>query len=60
MVPASDSRTDDQIADCLRQFAQSYTGAWRWTFGKGQNCHTFQDQAMRHCGLRKQPPKSWF
>ena len=26
--------------------------------GDGQNCHTFQDQAMRHCGLRKQPPRS--
>jgi hypothetical protein len=60
LVPLADSRTDDEIADCLRQFAQSYRGGWRWTFGKGQNCHTFQVQAMKHCGLRKRPPKNWF
>src|SRR5438105_539130 len=41
-VPESDRRTDDEIADCLRRFARAYSGEWRWLFGKGQNCHTFQ------------------
>ncbi len=59
LVPESDPRTDDEIADCLRSFARAYNGEWRWTFGKGQNCHTFQEQAMKHCRLRKRPPKGW-
>jgi hypothetical protein len=59
-VPESDRRTDAQIAACLRAFAQSYNGNWQWVFGWGQNCHTFQEQAMRHCGLRKRPPKTLF
>ncbi len=59
-VPESDLRPDDEIAACLRRFAQAYNGAWRWTFGSGQNCHTFQEQAMKHCGLRKKPPSNWF
>lgn len=56
-VDAADTRTNEQIADCLRQFARSYSGAWRWTFGRGQNCHTFQVEAMRRCGLLKRPRK---
>jgi hypothetical protein len=59
VVPTSDGRTDGEIAECLRDFARSYHGVWEWKFGKGQNCHTFQDQAMKHCRLRKQPPKNW-
>lgn len=51
VVAANDRRTDAQIKDCLRGFARSYTGEWRWTFGAGQNCHTFQEAAMKHCGL---------
>lgn len=51
VVPVGDSRTDAQIKDCLRGFARSYKGEWRWTFGAGQNCHTFQEAAMKHCGL---------
>ena len=58
-VLATDTRTDQEIADCLRRFATSFTGAWRWTFGKGQNCHTFQEQAMRHCRLLKRDHKKW-
>ncbi len=49
----SDTRTDAQIKDCLRRFARSYAGEWRWTFGAGQNCHSFQEAAMQHCGLSK-------
>ncbi len=55
-VPVADPRTDDQIAECLRRFALAYHGEWRWVFGVGQNCQTFQEQAMRHCGLWKRPP----
>lgn len=53
IVPQDDTRTDDEIKDCLRRFAGSYSGSWRWTFGSGQNCHTFQEEAMKHCGLQK-------
>ena len=60
LVPVTDQRTDHEIAQCLRQFAQSYRGPWRWTFGNGQNCHTFQDQAMKQCRVRKKVPKNWF
>jgi hypothetical protein len=59
-VAALDIRTDEQIAECLRRFALSYNGEWRWTFGFGQNCRTFQKRAMAHCGLRKPIPKKWF
>lgn len=48
-----DCRSDKQIIDCLRGFAKSYSGGWRWTFGAGQNCHTFQEAAMKHCKLSK-------
>ena len=57
-VPASDPRTDALIEQCLRFFAQSYKGEWRWTFGKGQNCHSFQTSSMKHCGLSVRPTKS--
>ena len=59
-LSASDPRTDRQIAQCLRNFAVSYNGKWRWTFGSGQNCHTFQQEAMLECKLRKHPPRRWF
>lgn len=48
-----DKRTDAQIQECLRNFSSSYSGEWRWTFGAGQNCHTFQEAAMKHCKLQK-------
>lgn len=53
VVAATDTRTDGQIKDCLRGFARGYSGEWRWTLGAGQNCHTFQEAAMTHCGLRQ-------
>ncbi len=58
-VSGSDTRTDQQIAQCLRSFSLLYNGRWRWTFGRGQNCHTFQEEAMERCKLRKRPPKLW-
>jgi len=43
--------TPDQVKACLRGYATSYSGEWRWTFGAGQNCHTFQQGMMKHCRL---------
>ena len=54
-VVDSDPRDDDEIADCLRGFAISYSGEWRWTLGWGQNCHAFQKAALAHCGLLEPP-----
>jgi hypothetical protein len=59
-VSPTDPRSEEEIAECLRRFAQSYSGEWRWTFGKGQNCHTFQEQAMAHCKLKKKPTNSGY
>ena len=53
VVSKNDGRSDDEIKACLRNFANSYSGEWRWTFGAGQNCHTFQEAAMKHCRLCK-------
>ncbi len=52
MVEAHDLRTENEILDCLRNFAASYSGNWQWVFGYGQNCHTFQKAAMKQCRLR--------
>jgi hypothetical protein len=60
VVPIEDDRSDEEIAQCLRDFAQSFRGEWRWTFGKGQNCHTFQEGALIHCGLKRAPRKATF
>ena len=51
LVPSSDERTDDEIADCLRKFFTNYKGTWQWFLGRGQNCHTFQLKALAQCGL---------
>ncbi len=60
VVPLWDSRSDEEIAQCLRDFAHSFRGEWRWTFGKGQNCHSFQESALLHCGLKRPSPKMTF
>ena len=51
LVEDDDRRTDEQIADCLREFATTYSGKWWWLLGWGSNCHTFQKRALMHCGL---------
>gem|GEM_PF-2633134 len=53
MTSNGDCRTDGEIKDCLRSFANTYSGEWRWTVGWGQNSHTFQDAAMKHCRIFK-------
>ncbi|MEQ9356498.1 eCIS core domain-containing protein [Coleofasciculus chthonoplastes] len=45
------SKTDTQVKAEIRSFASSYSGEWRWTFGWGQNCHTFQKSLMSTVGL---------
>jgi hypothetical protein len=50
-VSKDDGRSDDDIKECLRSFANSYSGGWSWPFG--QNCHSFQEAAMKHCRLCK-------
>lgn len=52
LVASDDPRSDDEIVECLRAFAREFRGEWRWTMGWGQNCHSFQLQAMRHCRLQ--------
>jgi hypothetical protein len=52
-VDLDDSRSDMEIHNCLRSFAATYTGKWRWFFELGPNCHTFQKAAMKHCHLRR-------
>jgi hypothetical protein len=52
MVDDNDTRTDEEVANCLRMFALGYTGNWQWFVGWGQNCHTFQREALRRCKLQ--------
>jgi hypothetical protein len=51
IVSDDDKRTDEDIQNCLRKFATTYSGKWQWFLGWGQNCHTFQRAALSHCGL---------
>lgn len=48
----------EAIRDCIRAFARSYHGTWSWP--GGQNCHSFQRELMKHCGLEEggQPVKA--
>lgn len=50
-VSADDKRPEREIAKCLKQFALEYSGKWQWFFGFGDNCHYFQNEALKHCGL---------
>ena len=43
--------TEDQIKDCLKKFAQQYSGNWSYPWG--QNCHSFQKAALKSCCLKK-------
>ena len=43
--------TDQQVLDKIHEFVRSYKGEWRWTFGWGQNCRTFQAALMKYVGL---------
>jgi hypothetical protein len=45
------TKTDATILSEVRTFANSYSGEWRWTFGGGQNCHTFQEALLKNSNL---------
>ncbi|AFZ25547.1 hypothetical protein Cylst_3397 [Cylindrospermum stagnale PCC 7417] len=47
------SKTNAAIKADIRSFASSYSGQWRWTFGFGQNCHTFQKSLMNTIGIKE-------
>ncbi|MTJ08113.1 DUF4157 domain-containing protein, partial [Anabaena sp. UHCC 0204] len=47
------TKTDTEIKADIRSFASSYSGEWRWTFGFGQNCHTFQESLMKSVGIKQ-------
>lgn len=40
-----------EVKNCIRAFATGYGGDWSWPWG--QNCHSFQEEMMEHCGLRR-------
>ena len=42
---------EEEIKDCLRTFAKGYSG--NWSYPIGQNCHSFQQEMMDNCCLRK-------
>ncbi|MFL5347443.1 MAG: hypothetical protein ACJ8AT_21875 [Hyalangium sp.] len=48
--------TEEDIAHSIRKFAQEYNGQWKWVFGKGQNCHSFQRELMAAVGLTDERP----
>jgi hypothetical protein len=52
----SGTASGPEIRARLHLFAVDYVGEWRWTFGEGQNCHTFQLQFMHELGLSQGPP----
>jgi len=43
------------LKSCMRGFARGYSGTWSWPWG--QNCHSFQEDMMEHCGLSKSGSK---
>jgi hypothetical protein len=52
MTQDGDCRSDEQIQDCLRSFAQSYgVSHWDWRWPGAPNCHTLQMDAMNACNL---------
>ena len=43
--------TEDEIKDCVKKFAEQYSGNWSYPWG--QNCHSFQKAALKSCCLKK-------
>jgi hypothetical protein len=41
-----DGRSDAEIKQAMREYAQSYTGGWSWFLELGNHCHTFQKGLM--------------
>ncbi len=51
-VFSESKKPEVQIQNEMRSFANSYKGEWRWTFGAGQNCHTFQNDMLKKSNLK--------
>jgi fibronectin type 3 domain-containing protein len=47
---APDGYSCEKAAECIRDFANSYSGSWSWPCG--QNCHSFQEAMMSQCNLK--------
>ena len=43
--------SEAEIKDCIRKFAASYSG--NWSYPLGQNCHSFQQDALDACCLKE-------
>lgn len=43
--------SEEDSKDCIRAFAHQFKGKWSWPFGP--NCHTFLDEALESCCLRR-------
>jgi len=50
-VVIKNGKTEDEVKQEMRNFANAYSGEWRWTFGAGQNCHTFQNAMLKNSGV---------
>lgn len=48
----NDCRSDADIKDELRDFANAYTGDWSWRLEFGKNCHTFQKDMIDDAQLK--------
>jgi hypothetical protein len=46
------SLTEPEVKQNIIKFAKEYSGEWRWTFGFGQNCHTFQESMLNSTRLK--------
>jgi hypothetical protein len=45
------AKTESEVQTDIITFANNYSGEWRWTFGFGQNCHTFQKSMLKATNL---------
>lgn len=43
--------TEEDVANCIRAFAAQYSG--KWSYPVGQNCHSFQAEAMSACCMTR-------
>ena len=47
------TKTEADVTRDIISFAKGYSGEWRWTFGFGQNCHTFQKSMLAATSLKE-------
>ncbi len=57
VIDADDPRTTDEIIACIRNFANSYAATHpKWSYparGNMGNCHTFQEDMIKHCNINR-------